>query len=171
MIKKSLVVMFLVWTLLITGCDKTKALTTVRQADELSAKMLIYGRNIAKANNDSFEAGNLPGPAGSALHLSTTIAVDKYLQGVDVFIKGIDAAKKAILTGAEPGGQVNLLKALFDREVVQAALAMVSMVTTLPPGLADRIGGWMAAVQLAILSFKGLFADAQMNLQGANNYV
>jgi len=143
-----------------TGCDKAKALTTVRQADELSAKLLIYGRNIALANNESFARGNIP----AAVHLTTNKAVDTYLKGVDAFLAGIVAAKKAIAAGSNASGQVDILKALFDREVVAAALALVNSVTALPPGLAGQIGGWLAAIQLAISSFRVLFADAQISL-------
>ena len=147
-----------------TGCGKAKALATVRQADELAAKLLIYGRNIARANNESFRQGNIP----ANVHLATNMAVDGYLKGVDVFLAGIATAKKAIEAGENATGQIDILQALFDREVVNAAAALASLVTTLPPGLADTIGGWTAAIQLAISSFRGLFADARRSLQEVN---
>jgi hypothetical protein len=150
----------------LTGCNKAKALQTVRQADELSASLLIYGRNIALANNESFQRGNIP----AAIHLTTNKAADVYLKGVDVFLAGIVTAKKAIAAGANPDGQINILQALFDREVVQAAVALTSMVTTLPPELAGRISGWIAAIQLAISSFRALFADVHTALNSEVNY-
>jgi hypothetical protein len=150
----------------LTGCNKAKALQTVRQADELSAKLLIYGRNIALANNESFQKGNIP----AAVHLATNKAADAYLKGVDVFLAGIVTAKKAIAAGASPDGQINILQALFDREVVQSAVALANIVTTLPPELANRIGGWVAAIQLGVSSFRALFADAHTALNSEVNH-
>lgn len=144
-----------------TGCNKEKALKSVRQADELAAKLLIYGRNIAKANNDSFEAGNIPATA----HLTTNRVAEGYLKGVNIFLAGIATAKRAIEAGGDATNQLDILEAIFEREVVSAATALSSLVATLPPGLADRIGGWAAAIQLALFSFRALIADARTNLQ------
>lgn len=149
-----------------TGCNKAKALRTVRQADELSAKLLIYGRNIAKANNDSFAAGNIP----AQVHLKTNDGAAVYLKGVDIFLAAVVTAKKAVAAGSNAAGQVNILKAVFEQEVVNAALALVSLVATLPPGLGDRIGGWAAAIQLAIASFRGLFAQFENSLNQEATY-
>lgn len=148
-----------------TGCGKAKALATVRQADELSAKLLIYGRNIAKANNDSFQAGNIP----ASVHLATNKAADVYLKGVDVFLEAIKTAKKAIEAGEKPDGQIDILQAVFNQQVVAAATALANMVVTLPAGLADKIGGWVAAIDLAIISFRGLFASVRLELKEAAN--
>lgn len=149
-----------------TGCNKEKALKTVRDSEELAAKLLIYGRNIARANNQSFDKGNIP----ANVHLATNTALDKYLKGVDAFIAGIETAKKAIAAGEKPDGQIDILQAVFDTQVVASATALIGMVATLPPELADKIGGWVAAIQLALSSFKALFADARKftNL-GVNN--
>lgn len=165
--KKFIASIFIIFAVVfnMTGCGKAKALATVRQADELSAKLLIYGRNIAKANNDSFAAGNSP----SAVHLATNKAADVYLKGVDVFLEAIKTAKKAIAAGEKPDGQIDILKAVFDREVVAAALALTNLVTTLPAGLADKIGGWVAAIDLAIISFRGLFVSVRLELREAAN--
>ena len=145
----------------VAGCNKDKALKTVRQADELAAKLLIYGRNIAKANNESFDKGNIP----ASVHLATNTAVDHYLKGLDVFIAGIATAKKAIEAGENSQGQIDILQAVFDAQVAAAATALVNIVTTLPPEVADKIQGWVAAIQLAILSFRALFAEVRINLK------
>lgn len=164
--KKFLASLLIIFSVMFNmGCGKAKALATVRQADELSAKLLIYGRNIAKANNDSFAAGNIP----ASVHLATNKAADVYLKGVDVFLEAIKTAKKAIEAGEKPDGQIDILQAVFNQQVVAAAAALASMVTTLPAGLADKIGGWVAAIDLAIISFRGLFASVRMELQEANN--
>jgi hypothetical protein len=83
----------------LTGCNKAKALQTVRQADELSAKLLIYGRNIALANNESFQKGNIP----AAVHLATNKAADAYLKGVDVFLAGYRHRKESDSGRSKPG--------------------------------------------------------------------
>lgn len=143
-----------------TACNKEKAMKTVRQADELAAKMLVYGRNIAKANNDSFAAGNI----APAVHLKTNEAIHVYAKALDAFVVAIEGAKRAIAAGEKPSGQVDILKALFDQSVVQSAFAMISAMTVLPDGVQDKVSGWIAAVQLAIASFRGLFAELENNL-------
>lgn len=159
---KFLTTLFLLVCMVLTNaaCNKEKAMKTVRQAEELAAKMLVYGRNTAKANNDSFAAGNI----SPAVHLKTTEAISVYAKALDSFIAGIDGAKKAIAAGADANGQVDILKALFDQQVVQAAFKMIDAVTVLPPDVADKVGGWVAAIQLAISSFRGLFAELDRSL-------
>jgi hypothetical protein len=143
-----------------TGCNKTKALTSVRKADELAAKLLIYGRNIAQANNESFRQGNIPEP----VHKATNEAVKHYLDGVDVFIQAINSAKTTITNGGDAPSQLDILEEIFNQNVVGAGLAIANLVTTIPAALADKIGGWAAAIQLAITSFRALIAETRVAL-------
>lgn len=147
-------------SMLSVGCDKRKALATVRQADELAAKLVVYGRNIAKANNDSFEAKNI----SLALHHAVNEGADKYLTGVDKLLDGIKAAKAAVATGADPNGQVDILEAIFNTQVRDAGLALVASFVNIPQELRDKIGGWAAAIELAFITFRGLFADVRTSL-------
>lgn len=148
--------MVLILTSLTTGCNKDKAMQTVRDAKNKAAKALIYIANIGEANNASFQAGNIP----KSIHKAVNDAVDKALKGVNVFVDGIDAAEAAINAGADPSGQVNILKALFDQQVVHTSLDLLDLVAQVPPALKDKISGWVAAIQLLIDSISGLFSDA-----------
>lgn len=150
-----------------TGCNKEKALKTVRDGEELAGKMLIYGRNIAAANNESFRQGNI----SADLHLFTNRAADAYQKGLDIYVKGIAAAKKAISEGASASSQLDILERLFNAEVVQAALTLVDAVAKLPAGVADRIAGWAAAIQLALVSFKALIAETRSMTNAEGNHV
>lgn len=158
--KNFLILFLVIFSLFSFGCDKRKALATIRQADELTAKLYLYGRNIAKANNDSFEAGNI----SRAVHHVTNEGVDKYLKGVDKFAEGIGAAKKAIAAGASANGQVDILEALFNQAVRQAGIDLVASFVNIPPALKEKLAGWGAAIELAITTFTGLFADARQSL-------
>lgn len=142
------------------GCDKKKALTTVRQADEIAAQLLLYGRNIARANNDSFAARNI----SSEVHLRTNQGAELYLKGVDIFITAIDAAKAAIKAGANPNGQIDILQAVFNKDVVAAGLALADLIADVPPALKDKIGGWASAIRLAVTTFQILFAEIRKEL-------
>lgn len=154
---KTLTVIILTFSLLTFGCDKKKALKTVRDCDELAAKLLIYGRNIARANNDSFRAGNI----SAEVHLATNKAAEKYLQGLDVFLDGIAVAKRTIAQGGTPN--IDVLETIFNQHVVQFAMDLISKVVTLP-GAAQ---GWAAALSLALSSFRALFAGVKMEVSNA----
>jgi len=147
-----------------TGCNKTKTLATIRQADELSAKMLIYARNIAKANNDSFVAGNI----SSTVHLTTNQAVDTFLKGIDAYNQAVAAAKQAIANGADPPSRLQILEDVFSSQVVGAGLALARLAVNVPPALAEKIGGWAEAIQLALVAFEGLFAQLKTEVVNAN---
>jgi hypothetical protein len=138
------------------GCDKKKALATVRDADELAAKLLIYGRNIARANNDSFRAGNIP----ADVHLATNKAAEKYLQGLDIFLDAIATAKKVVAEGGTP--KIDVLEAVFNQHVIAFATELINRVVTIPDAQ-----GWSAALSLAISSFRALFAGVRMEVNDA----
>lgn len=150
----------IIFSMLTMGCDKRKALATVRQADELAAKLLIYGRNIAKANNDSFAAGKI----SLAVHHGVNEAADKYLKGVDIFLEGIQTAKAAIAAGADSNGQIDILEVVFNQNVRDTGLAFISLFVNIPQELRDKIGVWATAIELAFTTFRGLFADIRISL-------
>lgn len=146
------------------ACGKTKALQNIREADELSAKLLIYGRNIARANNDSFDQKNIP----ASLHLATNKAADIYIKGVEVFLASIASAKQAVKNGGDPVKQMDLVEAAFNANVVNATTALIGAVATFPPGVAGQIAGWAGAIELALQAFRLLIADTRIQLQGVN---
>lgn len=160
-----LLAMVVLLTTLTAGCSKDKAMATIRDADNDAAKALIYIGQIAKANNDAFEARNID----KVVHQGVNLAAEKALNGTNAFIRAINAAKAAVLAGADPAGQVSLLKALFNAQVAGAVTGLLGQVTTLPPGLADKLAGWVAALQLVIDSITGLFAQADMMLREVNS--
>jgi hypothetical protein len=147
-----------VFSLLTAGCGSQK---TIRKANELAAKLKIYGRNIAKANNEGFTAGDV----SSDLHLTINKAIDRYLHGVAVYEAGIGAAKAAIENGSTPKSQLDLLQHIFDDNVVTAFTALADSLVTLPPDLAAKIQAWVAAIRLAINAFRALVLQANLDLK------
>lgn len=146
----------------LTGCDKT---ASIRKAKEEIAKARIYGRNVQKANNDGFRAGNLS--AGDLAKL--TAAAAKYRDGINIAEKAIAAADEAIKNGATAKDVLGVLQSELDSNVINALQAFVESVTTVPPALTDKVKNWLAAIQVVIATIRTLFADAQ-HAAGGENY-
>jgi len=159
--KKFLTSMLLIFAIVFAGlsfgCDHAKAIKTVRTAQNKAAETLGYIKNIAKANNDAFEAGDI----STSIHKPVNDAAAKALQAVNAFIVAVNAAKAAVAGGADPNGQVDLLKTLFNQQTAKAVLSLVALVATVPAGLAAKIGSWVISLQAAIEAFRVLFAELQ----------
>jgi hypothetical protein len=143
------------------GCDHAKAIKTVRSAENKAAESLIYIHNIAKANNDAFEAGDI----STVVHKPVNDAAGKALQAVNAFIRATEAAKAAVAAGADPNGQVDILKALFNNETARAVLSLVGLVATVPASLAVKIGSWVAGLKAVVLAFTVLFAQIDQEVK------
>ncbi len=165
--KRIFTVIGILWIFLMvnltSGCNNAKALTTIRDADNLAAEMLVYIHAIAKANNDAFEKKDIP----LALHHATNEAASKALDAVNIFVKAIATAKAAVTAGSSPTGQLDLLKALFNKDTVTAVLALISAISVnaIPAALQVSLGGWAAALQGAISVFRMLFAQMDVLVQ------
>lgn len=150
---------------LVTGCEKAKADKTIRDAQNKAAQTLGYIKNIAKANNDAFVAGDID----SSIHRPVNEGAAKALTATNAFVAAIKAAKVAVANGADAAGQVNALKAFFNSNVASTVLDLTSLLVNVPPALKSKIGVWVTGLQLAISTFNTLFAEMERAV-GGNDY-
>jgi hypothetical protein len=145
------------------SCQSTKAVATVRKADDKLAELLIYVRNIAKANNDAFAKGDIP----SAVHKPLNDAAGKALLGLQAVAKAIADAKAAIKGGADANGQLSIIQTIFSTSAEKAVLDLISIATAVPSELAGQIGSYVSLLQTGISVFKAFFAEFQQEVDNA----
>lgn len=157
--KKFFTALIVAYSLLLgAACDRTKTLTEV---DKLSSQFRIYGRNIAKANNDAFEANKIT----RDLHGKMNTAAEVYFKALDLVDKGVNAARSA--TGEELKTKIDYLKRLMDVEVFGAFMDIVDVVAEVPPELRSQLEAYLAAIRLLFASVTSLFAQVATKPQEA----
>jgi len=145
------------------SCQSDKALSTVRKADDKLAELLIYVRNIAKANNDAFAKGDIP----SAVHKPLNDGAATALRGLQAVAKAIADAKAAIKGGASATGQLDIIKTIFSTNAEKAVMDLIALATTVPAGLASQISSYTSLLQTGIAVFKAFFAEFQQEVNNA----
>jgi hypothetical protein len=142
------------------SCTSDKALKTIREADNKLAQLLIYVRNIAKANNDAFAKGDIP----SAVHKPLNDGAAAALKGLQAVAKAIADAKAAVKGGASASGQLDIIKTIFSTSAEKAVLDLIALATAVPAGLASQITGYTSLLQTGIAVFKAFFAEFEQEV-------
>jgi hypothetical protein len=161
---RKIVVMLLItsFSLLMTACPKANE--TIRDFKNNSAKLKIYARNIQKANNASFDAGDLSKDQLRVL----TAASAKFRDAIKALDAGIVQAE--FILRDNPDGKrtvVDMLDRILDQQVVAAFDGLVNAITG-HPVVTDNVRQWIEAIRIALAALRAVLASVQ-NANGGLN--
>lgn len=158
---KKLISLMLLVCFAMTAISCGKGDKTVRQLKEKSAELTIYARQLSKAFNDGYEAGEI-----TKENLATFGKLDDgFNAGLTVYREAIVAAEQVYKeTKTMPTGTLNRIDRILSAEVMSPFFNLVVNLGVMPFAQSEKIQAIIAGIRLTLLTLQNLFSDARDQL-------